>query len=79
MCHMWEFNLAMGGSPCPIDIDSWAFYSLPVLGQSGYLVGAKSDTALSTSRVSAPKQGASQFPCRLIANGIPRIARYRIQ
>ena len=49
-CSKEEFSLCMGGVRCPIDLDPWAFYSLPVLGQDGYLLGPKSDSALNAAR-----------------------------
>ena len=40
---------------CPIDVDPWVFYSLTVLGQEGFILGApKSDTTLNTARSMLP-------------------------
>ena len=40
---------------CPIDLDPWAFYPLPVLGQEGFILGApKSDAVINTARFMAP-------------------------
>ena len=60
-CPLAEFALAMGTAPCPIDLDPWIFYQLPVLGQSGYLLGKpKSDSTLNTSRFMFPHVDPSQ-------------------
>ena len=46
----------------PLDLDPWAFYSLPVLGQEGLLLGSpKSDTALNTARFMLPHVDHSQY------------------
>ena len=52
---MSEFNLGMGGCVRPIDLDPWAFYALPVLGEEGFLLGdPKSNNALNCSRFMLP-------------------------
>ena len=60
-----EFNLGVGGlgSPrFPVDLDTWTFYCLPVLGEEGFLIGApKSDTTLNTARFMLPHMDPSQF------------------
>ena len=60
-----ELNLGMGGAATPrfpIDLDPWAFYSLPVLGQEGFIIGnPKSDTTLNTARFMFPHVDPSQL------------------
>lgn len=60
------FTIAMGSAPYPVDLDPWAFYPPPVLGQSGYLTGAKRDATINAARFRRPFQGPSFYACELI-------------
>ena len=42
-------------------MDGWAFYILPVLGQSAYLFGDRPKTTLATARMAIPKTPPSKF------------------
>ena len=62
-CSKAEFSLGMGCVHCPIALDPWTFYSLPVLGQAGYLLGPMSDSALNTAGFIPPHVDPSQDTC----------------
>ena len=54
-----EFRMGTDGAQRPIDLGTWAFYRLPVLRKSGYLIGDKIDSELNTSLFKIPFQGPS--------------------